>query len=81
VAFSLIGVGRLILFRFVYCIVSDEFQRICNGAFNTGIYSVLRICLVFVIFFLEPLCYEPIFLGSFLVSLPLLFVKLKEKIE
>jgi MFS family permease len=77
-AFSLIGAGGGIAVVGLITTVSKiNSSGFAMGFFNTGIYAGLGLGPVFGSFFLEPFGYEIVFLGSALLLLTTLFVKIE----
>ncbi len=81
-AFSLIGAGGgIAVIGLITAVSKINSSGFAMGFFNTGIYAGLGLGPFFVSFFLESLGYETIFLGSALMLLTTLFVKLIGKSE
>jgi predicted MFS family arabinose efflux permease len=77
-AFALIGTGGGIAFVGLITATSKiSSSGFVMGLFNTGIYAGLGLGPVFGSLFIEPLGYETVFIGSSLVLLTALLVKLE----
>ncbi|MHB8101636.1 MAG: MFS transporter [Methanosarcina sp.] len=77
-AFSLIGAGGgIAVVGLITAVSKINSSGFAMGFFNTGIYAGLGLGPVFGSFFLEPFGYEIVFLGSALLLLTTLFVKIE----
>ncbi len=77
-AFFLIGAGGgAAVIGLVTAVSKISSSGFTMGIFNTGIYAGLGIVPIFGSLFIEPLGYETVFLGSSLVLLMMLFIKLE----
>ena len=77
-AFFLIGAGGgAAVIGLVAAVSRISSSGIAMGLFNTGIYAGLGMIPVFGSLFIEPLGYETVFLGSALVLLTILGLKLE----
>jgi predicted MFS family arabinose efflux permease len=77
-AFALIGTGGGVAFVGLITATSKiSSSGFVMGLFNTGIYAGLGLGPVFGSLFIEPLGYETVFIGSSLVLLTALLVKLE----
>lgn len=76
-AFSLIGAGGgTAIVGLITAVSKISSSGFAMGFFNTGIYAGLGLGPVFGSFFLEPLGYETVFIGSALVLFTMYFVRL-----
>jgi len=77
-AFFLIGAGGgAAVIGLVTAVSRISSSGFAMGLFNTGIYAGLGLVPVFGSLFIDPLGYETVFLGSSLVLLMMLYIKLK----
>ncbi|MDD3246082.1 MAG: MFS transporter [Methanosarcina sp.] len=77
-AFFLIGAGGgAAVIGLVTAVSRISSSGFAMGIFNTGIYAGLGLVPVFGSLFIDPLGYETVFLGSSLVLLMILFIKLE----